>query len=171
MGFATQGFRCFSRFNFRIRPPPPAPPHEGEGRRASWGGRRLVRGGAHRVKLGRARPSPLPSLTLPPIQRLRAPEFPGGPCFRSFAFCKGSPSASALRPQVSFRFGLGNTPPPPPFGAEPSQGCADVDAALCGANCKVWGVRPAGLSRVRRDQTARLDVPGRSCARAFGGHV
>ena len=55
-------------------------------------------------------------LTLPPNRRIRTPEFPGGPCFRSFAFCEGSPSASALRPQVSFRFGVWAA-----FGAEPKR--------------------------------------------------
>ncbi len=84
----------------------------------------------------------LPSLTPPPFSPIRTPEFPGGPCFRSLALCEGWPSASALRPQVSY-VGLRNTPPPPPVGAELSKGCADVDAVLRGVVCKVWGPRPA----------------------------
>ena len=87
-----------------------------------------------------ALPSFLASSTIPPV---RTPEFPGGPCVRPLALSEGSPSASALRPQVSC-VGLRNTPPPPPVGAELSKGCADVDAVLRGVVCKVWGPRPAG---------------------------
>ena len=70
------------------------------------------------------------SLTPAPKTHIRQFKFPGGTGFRSLGLIPGSPSASALRPQVPFRFALGPIRCRPHIGATRKSGVTRMFESL-----------------------------------------